>query len=183
MNKRVMTVTGIVLLAALSRLIPHPPNVTPVAAIALFGGAFLVNRKLAYLLPLAAMLLSDVVLGLTLYGKAVLFSQPVVYACLLITVAMGRLIRDRRSALNVGVVTLASSVLFFVVTNFSVWSSGHLYPRTLAGLESCYVAAIPFFRNSLAGDVIFSAVLFGGFALLETFAVSLREKPEPSLAA
>jgi hypothetical protein len=183
MNKRQMTLTGIVLLAAMTRLIPHPPNVTPVAAMALFGGAFLASRRLAYFLPLAAMLLSDVVLGVTLYGKAVFFSQPVVYACLLATVAMGKLIRDRRSPLHVGVVTLASSVLFFVVTNFSVWASGHRYPKTLAGLESCYVAAIPFFRNSLTGDMAFVAVLFGGFALLETYAVSLRERPMPLLAA
>jgi hypothetical protein len=177
-----MALTGMVLLVAMTRLIPHPPNVTPVAAMALFGGAFLVRRKLAYLLPLAAMLLSDVVLGVTLYGKAVLFSQPVVYGCLLATVALGKLIRDRRSPLNVGVVTLASSVLFFAVTNFSVWASGHMYPNTWAGLESCYIAAIPFFRNSLAGDMAFAAVLFGGFALLETYAVSVREAPGPLTA-
>jgi hypothetical protein len=101
----------------------------------------------------------------------------VVYLCLLATVAMGTLIRDRRSALNVGAMALASSIFFFVVTNFSVWAFGHAYPKTFPGLESCYVAAIPFFRNSLAGDMAFTAVLFGGFLLLETFVTSIREQP------
>jgi hypothetical protein len=176
MNKRLMVLTGIVIAAALSRLVPHPPNLTPIAAMALFGGAFLPNRRLAYALPLAAMLLSDVVLGMTLYGKALLVSQPIVYACLLGTVAMGTLIRDRRSVVNVGAVTLASSLMFLGVTNLAVWTAGSLYPRTLAGLMMCYTAAIPFFRNSLIGDVAYAATLFGGFALLENVVISLREK-------
>jgi hypothetical protein len=182
MNKRLMVLTGIVVVAAMARLIPHPPNMTPIGAMALFGGAFLPNRRLAYALPLAAMLLSDIVLGLTIYGKAMLTSQPIVYACLLATVAMGKLIHDRRSVLNVGAVALASSVLFFIVTNLAVWASGSLYPRTLAGLMVCYTAAVPFFRNSLIGDMAFTAALFGGFAWLENAVVSLREKPQPVAA-
>lgn len=182
MNKRLMVLTGIVVVAAMARLIPHPPNMTPIGAMALFGAAFLPNRRLAYALPLAAMLLSDIVLGLTVYGKAMLTSQPIVYACLLATVAMGKLIHDRRSVLNVGAVALANSVLFFIVTNLAVWASGLLYPRTLAGLKVCYTAAIPFFRNSLIGDMAFTAALFGGFAWLENAVVSLREKPQPVAA-
>lgn len=176
MNKRLMVLTIIVMAAAMARLVPHPPNMTPIAAMALFGGAFLPNRRLAYALPLAAMLLSDIVLGLTLYGKAMLASQPIVYACLLGTVAMGKLIRNRRSVLNVGAVTQASSLMFFGVTNLAVWAAGPLYPRTLAGLIMCYSAAIPFFRNSLIGDMVYAATLFGGFALLENVVISLREK-------
>jgi hypothetical protein len=178
MNKRLMVLTAIVVAAAMARLIPHLPNMTPIAAMALFGGAFLPNRRLAYALPLAAMVLSDVVLGVTVYGKVLLTSQPVVYACILATVAMGKLIRDRRSVVNVGTVTLASSLLFFTVTNLAVWVSGSLYPRTLAGLMVCYTAAIPFFRNSLIGDVAYTAILFGGFALLENAVISLREKQQ-----
>ena len=138
--------------AALARLVPHPPNVTPIAAMALFGGACFANRKMAYLLPLAAMLLSDLVLGFTRYGLLSLLAiQPVVYACILATTALGQLIKDRRSVWQVGTATLAGSLLFFVVTNFAVWAAGHLYPLTGSGLAACYVAAIPFFRNSLAG--------------------------------
>lgn len=176
MNKRLMVLTITVLAATMARLVPHPPNMTPIAAMALFGGAFLPNRRLAYAPPLAAMLLSDIVLALTLYGKAMLASQPIVYACLLGTAAMGKLIRNRRSVLNVGAVTLASSLMFFGVTNLAVWAAGSLYPRTLAGLIMCYTAAIPFFRNSLIGDMAYAATLFGGFALLENVVISLREK-------
>src|SRR5258708_12465802 len=128
MNNRLMVLTVVVLAAACSRLVPHPPNVTPIAAMALFGGAYLANRKFAYLLPLAAMLLSDVVLGYTTYGASLLKSQPVVYACILATAAMGRLIRDKRSPLQVGGLTLVSSVIFYVLPNFPLCTSGSLYP-------------------------------------------------------
>ncbi|GAC1460975.1 MAG: hypothetical protein PVSMB1_11300 [Gemmatimonadaceae bacterium] len=176
MNKRMMVLVSMVILAATARLLPHFPNVTPIAAMALFGGAYVANRWLAYLLPLAAMLVSDLVLGYTLYGTTLLHSQPIVYLCVMMTVAMGKLIRDRRSPRQVGSVTLGSSVAFFIVTNFAVWADGSLYPRTWPGLVSCYTAAIPFFRNSVAGDMTFAVVLFGGFALLEAGVPSLREK-------
>jgi len=182
MNNRRIVLTGLVIVAALSRLAPHPPNVTPIAAMALFGGAYPTNRKFAYLLPLVAMLLSDLVLGYTTYGVTLLRSQPVVYACILATAALGTLIRDKRSLLQVGGFTLASSGMFYVVTNFAVWASGSLYPMTWTGLIACYAAAIPFFRNSLLGDVGFAVALFGGFALLETAFGSLREKRDLSVA-
>jgi hypothetical protein len=180
MSNRLMVLTGIIVLAALARLVPHPPNVTPIAAMALFGGAYLANRRVAFVLPIAAMLLSDLVLGYFLYGRTLLFSQPVVYACILATVAIGTLVKDRRSPLQVGSATLVSSILFYVVTNFAVWGGSHLYPHTGAGLAYCYLAAIPFFRNSLIGDMAFTALLFGGFALLEMRLPFLREE---SLAA
>ena len=176
MKIRLMVVMGMVVAAAFSRVVPHPPNVTPIAAMALFGGAYAGNRKLAYLLPLAAMLLSDGVLGYTVYGATLLTSQPVVYGCLLATAGMGTLIRDRRSPLQIGAVTLASSIMFYLVTNFAVWAAGTLYPLTWSGLTACYVAAIPFFRNSLLGDLGFAAVLFGGFHLLETSYPALQEQ-------
>ena len=95
MNKRLITLSVIVGLAALSRLLPHPPNVTPIAAMALFAGAHFRNRKAAFLLPIAAMFLSDLVLGFAVYGSALLKSQPVVYFCMLTAVAIGRLIRTK----------------------------------------------------------------------------------------
>jgi hypothetical protein len=179
MNKRVMTLSAIVVLAALTRLMPHPPNVTPIAAMALFGGVYFRNRKIAFLLPMAAMLLSDLVLGLLVYGMASMKSQPVVYGCMLLTVAIGRLIQSRRSVPTIASATLASSLMFYFVTNFAVWAFDSLYPKTWSGLVACYTAAIPFFRNSLIGDVFFAAVLFGGFAVLERFWVSLRESQQP----
>jgi hypothetical protein len=183
MNRRSIVLMGIVLAAAMARLLPHPPNVTPIAAMALFGGACLVDRRTAYLLPLAAMLLNDLVLGVTHYGFGKLLSiQPIVYACILATTAIGRLIGDRRSVWQVGTATLAGSVLFYVVTNLGVWATMNLYPLTASGLVRCYVEAIPFFRNTLAGDAVFTAVLFGGLAWLETRVAWMREKA-PTLAA
>jgi hypothetical protein len=186
MNKRSIVLAGIVVAAALARLVPHPPNVTPIAAIALFGGACFADRKLAYALPLAALLLSDLVLACTRYSlSSMLALQPVVYACFFATTALGQCIRNRNSAWQVGVAALAASVLFFVVTDFAVWAAdlGHLYPRTAAGLAACYVAAIPFLRNSLLGDAVFTALLFGGLALLEKRVAWMREKRAGSAPA
>ena len=176
MNRRVALFAGIVLAAAITRILPHPPNVTPIAAMALFAGAYLTNRRFAFAFPLAAMLLSDLALGYFVYHKSVLHSQPVVYACMLCTVAIGTVIGNRRSPVQVGSAALASSILFYLVTNFAVWAGGHLYPHTGDGFAACYRAAIPFFRNSVMGDLAFAALLFGGFALLETRLPSLREE-------
>jgi hypothetical protein len=176
MNKRSIVLTGIVAAAALARLVPHPPNVTPIAAMALFGGACFINRKTAYLLPLAAMLLSDVVLACTRYGLLTMLAiQPVVYACFLATTALGQLIKNRRSVWQVGSATLAGSLLFFVVTNFAAWAAGDSYPLTGSGLAACYVVAIPFLGNTLLGDFGFTAILFGGLALLENRVAWMRE--------
>src|SRR6266571_9271724 len=179
MNKRLITLSAIIGLAALSRLLPHPPNVTPIAAMALFAGAHLRNWRIAFLLPMAAMFLSDLALGFTVYGVVLLKSQPVVYLCMMVTVGIGRLIENKRSVAQVLAATLISAVIFYIATNFAVWAWGALYPRSGSGLIACYTAAIPFFRNSLIGDIAFVAVLFGGFALLERFFVSLREQPRP----
>ncbi len=176
MNKRSAFLVMIVMAAAVARLAPHPPNVTPIAAMALFGGACFRDRRIAYLLPLAAMLLSDLVLGLTRYDMtALLGSQPVVYACILAATGLGKLIEDRRSPWQVGAAALAGSLLFFVVTNFAFWLTGLLYPMTGAGLAACFWAAIPFFRNSLLGDIFFTTMLFGSLALLENRLTWMRE--------
>jgi hypothetical protein len=180
MNKRSIVLAGIVAAAALARLVPHPSNVTPIAAMALFGGACFGNRKLAYVLPLAAMLLSDLALARTRYDIASMLAiQPVVYVCILATTALGQLIEDRHSVWQVGSAALAGSLLFFTVTNFAEWAAGRLYPLTTSGLAACYVAALPFFRNTLLGDAGFTAILFGGLALLENRIVWMRDHTAP----
>jgi hypothetical protein len=154
-NKNTVRITlGIILLGAMSRLLPHPPNVTPLTAMALLGGASLMSRKQALLAPLAALLLSDLLLGLHA-------TLPFVYACFAATTLMGSLLKDDRSAGRLVGACLASSVLFFVVTNFGAWLVMGIYPRSLAGLAACYTAAIPFFRNAVFGDLAFTAALFG----------------------
>lgn len=139
--------------AVLSRLLPHPPNVTPLAALALTG-AFYLDRRFAFVLPLAAMIVSDLILGVHLI-------MPFVYVSFAAIAGMGLLLRTRRSVPVIAGATLGGSVLFFIVTNFGVWlmGDGGAYPKTVAGLVECYVAAIPFFRNTLIGDIAYVAVL------------------------
>ncbi|MBI4346725.1 MAG: hypothetical protein HY553_07705 [Elusimicrobia bacterium] len=146
-------VFGIILLAAASRLLPHPPNVTPLTAIALLGGASLPAAQ-AFLLPLAALAMSDLFLGFHA-------TIPFVYAGFLATAAIGLRLKADRGAGRIAAACLASSILFFVVSNVGVWLASGLYPRTGAGLSACFTAALPFFRNSLLGDAAFTALLFG----------------------
>jgi hypothetical protein len=164
---RFVALLTLILLAAASRLIPHPPDFTPITAIALFGGAYFSKKWLSFLVPLSSLFLSDLVLGH--------FAGPFVYGSFALTVCIGFLLRRRRKPLAIGLATLASSILFFVLANFGVWLSGLLYPRTLAGLAVCYVAAIPFFRNLILGDALYTAALFGGFALAERLWSALAE--------
>jgi hypothetical protein len=175
MNKRLLVLSAIVLSAAMARMLPHPPNVTPIAAMALFGGAYLCSRKLAFLLPLMAMFLSD--LGLWALGQVPLPGQQSlwVYASFTLTVCLGFLLRHHRRVLPIAGATLVGAAMFYLVTNFGVWATGGLYPKTAAGLLQCYIAAIPFFRNMLLGDACYVALLFGGFALAEKRFVVLRE--------
>ena len=166
---RLMALTVFVLVAAASRLIPHPPNMTSITAIALFGGAYFSDKRLAFLVPLAALFLSDLILGF--YSH-----MEVVYLSFALVVCIGIWLQKRRQILFITGAALASSVLFFLLTNFGVWALESLYPKTVAGLFACFVAAIPFFQNTLQGDLFFTAVLFGGFALLERSFPRLSER-------
>jgi hypothetical protein len=170
LKSRVVLVIGIVVVAALARLVPHIPNVWPVDALALFGGAYLADRRLAFAVPLAAMMLSDTILGFDGLG-----TELAVYGCAAATVGMGIWVGRNRSVLRVGSAAVAASLLFFVVTDLAVWAFGTLYPHTFAGLVACYVAAIPFLRNLLMGDLAYVALMFGGFALMERGVPQFRE--------
>ncbi|HLP17159.1 MAG TPA: DUF6580 family putative transport protein [Bacteroidota bacterium] len=148
--------------AALSRLVPHLPNFTPLAAIALFGGFYL-DKKFALVAPLAAMLVSDYFIG---FSSDSMF----VYGSLLAIGAMALAMQHRKSALVVAGTTLAGSVLFFVVTNFGIWATQTWYPRTAAGLVECFTMALPFFRNTVAGDAFYVAAMFGIYEAVLMFA-------------
>ena len=165
---RFSVLAGMVLTAALSRLIPHPPNFSPIAAIALFGGAQFTNKWAAFLVPLVAMFLSDLVLGL----HALI---PIIYACFALSVCLGFWLRRHRSAIRVLCMTLLASALFFFITNFAVWAFSSIYPKTAFGLISCYAMAIPYFPNTVLGDLAYSTVLFGGLWLTERTIVKTRE--------
>ena len=103
--------------------------------------------------------------------------MPFVYGSFAASVCLGLIIRHRRTPLLIGGAALAGSVLFFVVSNLGVWLHGSLYPMTLEGLVTCYLAAIPFFRYTIAGDAVYTMTLFGGFALAERYFTVLREEP------
>lgn len=158
----------LILLAAASRLLPHPPNFAPVAAIGLFAGAML-DRRSAWTVPFIALLLSDLVLGFY-RPMGMLFNYLAFAACLLI--GSGLLAKHRTFA-RISGATLASALVFFALSNFGMVATGY-YPFTWAGVVECYTAAIPFFRNTLASDVLFVAVLFGGHALLSRVMAKLR---------
>jgi hypothetical protein len=160
MNPRTAILISIILAAALFRLFHLVPNVSPIAAMALFAGAQFADRRMALLVPLAAMALSDLVLGL--HG-----TLPFVYAAFALTVLMGGMLRDRVRALPVLGTAVAASLLFFGLTNLGVWLTWDLYPLTLEGLMQAYAAGLPFYRNTLAGDLLFTGALFGGFALAQ----------------
>ena len=155
------------------RLVPHPPNFSPIDAMALFSGAYLGRRALAFVAPLAALLLSDIVLGFY-HGMAT------VYATVALIVVIGWWLSSRRTPLRIGAAAVASAVLFFVITNFGMWLFSGFYPLTGAGLAACYVAAIPFFQNTVAGDLFYTVLLFGGFAVAERLMPRLRTQAQPA---
>lgn len=170
---RFIALAVMILAAAGLRLLPHPPNFTPIAAMALFGGATFGDVRVAFLVPLAAMALSDAVLGFHALA-------PLVYGAFALIVLIGISIRRRRTLPWITLGALGGSVIFFLVTNFNfaIWGPHVLYPKTWAGMLAAYAAAVPFFRNTLLGDLTYTALLFGGFALLERSVPAMRESSE-----
>lgn len=190
MNARTTAVVGMIVLAALTRLLPHPPNFTAVSAMALFGAAYLPSRKLALIVPLAAMLLSDLLLeallranvlgGWIAHGRGIYWEMWVVYGTTALITVLGFILRNRKSVTAVASMTLLSAVVFFVVTNFAMWLIGietwrtgevnplkTAYAPTLAGFLECYEQALPFFHWTLLGNIVYGGVLFGGLALVQ----------------
>jgi hypothetical protein len=188
MKTRTLIVIGAVLLAALSRLMPHPPNFAPITAMALFGAATLTDRRLGILTPLVALFVSDMCIEVAnrmgwMTSWGIYSGMWVMYVAYSLIILLGLLLRKHRTAPAIAGATLAGSVVFFLVSNFAVWATGSLdikgipYPHTLEGLIYCYREGIPFFRNTLLGDVFYSTVLFGGFALAERWIPALRRLP------
>ena len=163
---------GLTILAALLRLAPHPTNFTPIEGMALFGGARLAGWQ-AWAIPLAAMAITDPIASWMAGYPAYSAITPIVYACLAINVFLGRaLLKNSQSVVRIGSVSLLASTIFFVVTNFFTWVGIPvvLYPHTSAGLMECFVAALPFFSRTLAGNLFYAGVLFGAHAALTRYA-------------
>jgi hypothetical protein len=157
--KRFLFATLLVVLATAMRIAPHPWNLTPVGAVALFSGAAFDRKRWSFAVPLVSLFLSDIVIGFHSL-------MPVVYGAFAASVLMGMLIR-RVTPQSVAAGAVASATLFYIVTNFAMWTVSTIYAKTLAGLVACYIAGIPFYGTMLAGDLLYSAALFGTFALAE----------------
>ena len=168
-----ITAVLLILFAAFSRLLPHPMNFAPITAIALFSGVYL-NKKYAFIIPIAALLISDAIIGFYngiewIYGSFLLIG--------LIGLWLKSRVKDAgagKKTAYIASTSIVSSMLFFIITNFGLWTSGFLYERTFSGLVQCYTMAIPFFRNTLAGDLVYVAVMFGVYELV----TRLANKPQ-----
>lgn len=168
-KKSIYIITAFIVLAALSRLLPHATNFTPIGAIALFGAAYFTDKKWALIVPLSALWISDLLLNNIMYssyydGFAWLSSGFIyTYGAFAMVVVLGYYLLKKITVGRVLGGAVGASVLFYIVSNFGVWVSSPMYPMTLEGLISCYVAAIPFFHYTLAGNIIYSAALFGAY--------------------
>lgn len=167
-NAQFFTISAIIFALALFRLLPHLPNVSPVAAMALFGGACFADKRLALVVPFAALFLSDLVLGL---HNSMLF----VYAGFALTVVIGFMLKKHITFTNTVFAIVGSSALFFLLTNFGAWMTSALYAKSAAGLMQAYVAGIPFFQNSLLGNLVYAGVIFGGYHLLHNNVAALKQ--------
>ncbi|MDP4281724.1 MAG: hypothetical protein Q8867_06185 [Bacteroidota bacterium] len=168
LTPRFLVVLSVIIAAAFLRLLPHWPNFTPIAAMALFAGTYVDRKSYAFSIPIAAMFISDLFLGLHA-------NMPAVYMSFAITVVIGMSLRKK---INVGTVigaSLSSAVIFFLITNFSAWLASPMYPQTFFGLIESYVAGLAFFRdttygfsflvNDMLGTLFYSAVFYGAFYL------------------
>lgn len=180
-----LVLAAMIALAALSRLLPLPPNFAPIEAVALFGGAYFASRRLALAVPLLAMLVSDLVLGLIrgatyleyFTTATYLPSLLAIYTCIAVTTVLGFGLRGQVSGARVLGYALLGSVLFFVFSNFATWLTAITvvdFSACTTGLLPCYVAALPFFKWTLLGTLFYSALLFGGFAVLRKRVPALR---------
>ncbi|MBI4008751.1 hypothetical protein HY357_00805 [Candidatus Roizmanbacteria bacterium] len=156
--KNVLPFIFLITSAVLSRILPHPPNFAPVAGLALFSGAYLSGFG-SFAFPLIIMIFSDMILG---FHSTLLY----VYGSFLLIVFIGKLLREKKSfRLFVGA-SFISSLLFFLITNFGVWMSTNMYSKDLWGLFQAYVMGIPFFKNTILGDLFYTLTLFYGFKFI-----------------
>lgn len=163
----------LIVLAAASRLLPHEPNFVPIAAIALFAGTFVQNKRMALVIGISALLFSDILLEI-FKGNGFHSTMPFVYLSVALIGMLGFLLRGREQRQTIMVASLTGSILFFIITNFGVWVADNIYAKTYDGLVQCYVAAIPFFRGTVLGDLFYNLLLFGSYAILRWRVPALR---------
>lgn len=175
MNKQnsslVLSAGLLIVAAAFTRLFPHYPNFTAIGAMAVFGGSVIKDKKIAFLLPLGALLLSDICLQLFTSTKGFYgTSQYFVYAAFVVITALSATIR-KRSVASIAFATIWSAAIFFVISNLGVWVSSDFYPKTLAGLGACFWASIPFYKNDLFGNFLLNSIMGNAFYSILLFSV------------
>ena len=160
----------LIALGVAGRLLPHPPNFTPMAAIALFAGFIFMKKYMAVVAVVAVMLLTDYfAFGYLSPDWFASKSMMVVYLALLFPIVFKGFLQKKLGVLRIAGAALASSTVFFVATNFAVWAFSPMYEKTWAGLVLCYTMAIPFFQNTIAGDIMWSGIVFGSYFALRHF--------------
>ena len=152
-NLRTSSILILIAILAFSRLIPHPPNFTPLLGMAVFAGAMLDKKLLAFMVPLIAMFLSDLFLGIH-------------SSIIMLNVAMGFLLVSKFTYLKVFVTLFSGAFIFFIITNFAVWLGSGMYSQDINGLISCYIMALPFFQNTLISTLMYG---IGAFYLFDLF--------------
>ncbi len=169
-NLRFSLIAVFILFAALSRLIPHWYNFTPIGGMALFGAAYFTRKYWAFIIPFAALWISDLLLNNIVYAAYYEGFQFLgnlgVYIGFALIVVFGMVLLKKVKPGRLLVGSLGASAIFFLVSNFFVWLGSAFYPQNIAGLMACYEAGIPFFWNTVAGDLFYTSLLFGAFELL-----------------
>jgi uncharacterized protein DUF6580 len=156
-----------VLVAIVLRLLPHPWNLTPLGAMFLFSGATFRSKRDSLLVPMAALLVSDFAVDRFLYGGTYAWFSPWTWAAFLLVGLIGWALREKITFGRVLGASLTGAVAFFLITNFGVWASWRMYPPNWSGLAACYLAGVPFFRETLLGDLAYSALMFGSYEWLK----------------
>jgi hypothetical protein len=180
MNRpRLLMICSLILAGAATRLVPHAWNFTAIGAICLFGGAYFRRWWLAFLVPLAAIALSDIPLTLFVYGPQGMGVNYFKYFAFALTVPLGMLLRDRVTVGRTAAAAVLAAGLFFLVSNFQVWLGGDgvVYTKTAAGLLACYIAGLPFALNMAVGNLVYSAILFGTMEFAQRRWPALAEWP------
>ncbi|MFH0853049.1 MAG: DUF6580 family putative transport protein [bacterium] len=182
-NKTIIAVVFVVF-GVLLRLVPHPANMTPIAAVALFAGVYL-SRRWSMIIPMAIMMISDLLMSFAFFRNLIPWGAngagwhnlaPIVWLCFALVGLIGWWVAKHKSAKNILLGSLAGSVVFYLVTNWAVWAFGTMYPANFAGLLESYTMALPFFRNSLVGNIAYTTVLFGLYESVPVFGKMRKRK-------
>jgi hypothetical protein len=172
MKKNILLIVALIAIGILGRIIPHPPNFTPIIAIALLSSYAFKNKWMIIVIPLMAMWISDLVINNYLYAgyydSLLIFSSGFlwVYGAIICIALLGTILIKKVKISNIALSSISGSLIFFFITNFGVWISGSMYPKSLFGLIECYTLALPFFGNALVGDLVYCTILFTSYSLV-----------------